>query len=1240
MFKRYPYSGWLAISIILWCITGYHYYSGKHALKAENMATAVGKDLNNREQAYGHFIKNTSLVRKIFADSLSESDLGTLQGLPFYVFAYNSDSLIFWNSNEVLSDCSENDTGTKIVRNQKGVFIQECVAYSGKSKDQKLTILFPIVINYPIENDYLQSHFAADSRIPVSTDIVATPAGRSIPVYTSSGKAPQFYLIVHKEDIPHYTPDAMMVVLIIISLLASVSWLQLLIIRITEKRSILTGLNITIGVILLARGLIYWFGLPFGLRNLKFFSPDLYASSSFLPSLGDMLLNTLCMLWIIVFIIRHVPYKQAGIKTENKKLKTGIALLIMAALLVYAFGFVNSIRSLVLDSNISFDVSHFYSINIYTLLGLLTIAILTVVSCIVIYLLNTQLNNYIKRKGTKYLILVAALVLVVAPGINEHEHFYIFLGSWLFLFVVLLDVQKLEMVADLFTPHMIFWAIFVCLFSTGLLQYFNHVKERATRELFAESNATTRRDNQTEYIINKIIKSIQKDKSVKQFFLKPSVTGRRGLDEHLDAAYLRGQLSKYTAKVLVYDDKERGLSNKDTFSYSDIQREKEQAMPISNDLYFSESQDNEHYYLAVIPILYDSATKKTGHIFVNLVLKKARNEIVYLELLQPAGAKTSQSDAEFPYAIYENGKLISHTSNYPFPDYLRQDTPSNKYTFYSKQGASELWYNDNDKKTVVVAHFHNPGLELITLFSYLFGIEILLAVIIMLYQLYLSYLLQPGLRSHLIRFTLRRRIHFSMLFVVLVSFLIIGVVTIAFFTDQYKNNNKAKLESAMQTVQQSIQLYMNQSTTAITEHAFDSISHTNKFKGFAAKLASDLKIDLNIYNIFGAMEVTSQEEIYDRGLLARLIRPDAYYQLDELSKSLLIQNEKIGKLSYLSCYVPLHDQNGNPYGYMNVPFFSSEKELNLQISNIVVTLINLYAFIFLFSSFLTIFITRWLTRTFNIIIRQFGMLNLQRNERINWPYDDEIGMLVKEYNKMVKTLEENAVLLAQSERESAWREMAKQVAHEIKNPLTPMRLNIQHLQQALHANHPDAKQLAEKVSDSLIEQIDSLSYIASEFSNFAKMPEARTEELDLNNVIDIAMELYKNDSNIMLSINKYGTPLQVISDKSQLMRVFTNLIENAKQAVPQGTICYIAVESKVVDGYAQVSVNDNGMGISPEAQKKIFQPYFTTKTSGTGLGLTMSKKIVEFWKGDIWFETTVGKGTTFFIKLPLLKKEE
>lgn len=289
-----------------------------------------------------------------------------------------------------------------------------------------LTVLFPIVVQYSLENDYLKSHYAAADYIPISTQVLSTPDTASLVVNASNGK-PLFYLHFHRQDIQRWVPDATMIWLIIAAIVFSVSWLQLIIIRVVRARSSLSGFLITFGILATLRVIIYLKGFPFGLQNLKFFSPSLYASSMLLPSLGDMLLNALSLLWLVIFIVRHVPYRNVNVPIRSKALRVVIAILIIGMVVGYSFGFLNVIRSLVLDSNMSFDLSHFYAINGFTIIGLFTISLITAVSCIIIYLLNIRLNLLLHSKLIKYLLLLVIGVIFLIPCMKQHEDFYYFL---------------------------------------------------------------------------------------------------------------------------------------------------------------------------------------------------------------------------------------------------------------------------------------------------------------------------------------------------------------------------------------------------------------------------------------------------------------------------------------------------------------------------------------------------------------------------------------------------------------------------------------------------------------------------------------------------------------------------------------------------------------------------------------------------------------------------------------------
>lgn len=257
------------------------------------------------------------------------------------------------------------------------------------------------------------------------------------------------------------------------------------------------------------------------------------------------------------------------------------------------------------------------------------------------------------------------------------------------------------------------------------------------------------------------------------------------------------------------------------------------------------------------------------------------------------------------------------------------------------------------------------------------------------------------------------------------------------------------------------------------------------------------------------------------------------------------------------------------------------------------------------------------------------------NEAIVWNRDDEIGELVQEYNKMVNKLEESASLLAKSEREGAWREMARQVAHEIKNPLTPMKLSIQYLQKAIDGNAPDAKGIAQRVAGTLVEQIDYLSAIASDFSSFANIGNPRLEQISLYDSIQSVVDLFRMDTRAVIHFDAVAKDIRVHADRTHLNRLFTNLVRNAIEAVPSDRDPEIFIILTVHNGNAFIEIKDNGNGIPEEVREKIFYPNFTTKTSGTGLGLAMCKGIVEQIKGKIWFETETGSGTSFFVQIPL-----
>jgi len=354
-------------------------------------------------------------------------------------------------------------------------------------------------------------------------------------------------------------------------------------------------------------------------------------------------------------------------------------------------------------------------------------------------------------------------------------------------------------------------------------------------------------------------------------------------------------------------------------------------------------------------------------------------------------------------------------------------------------------------------------------------------------------------------------------------------------------------------------------------------------------------------------------------------------------KARIVQKESIGELTYYSAYVPFINNQNQLLAYLNIPYFTKETPLRQELMRVMVAVINIYALLVLFSILIAVYLSNRITEPLHLVQQRIHDIGLEKtNQRVEYNGNDEIAELVNEYNRMLDELGRSAVLLAKSERESAWREMARQVAHEIKNPLTPMKLSVQLLERSQRNNDPDFDQRFSNVTRTLIEQIDSLSSIASAFSQFAKMPEARTELVDVAERIKQSVQLFKESTFTKVSVDyPSDKPIYIIADNERMLQVFNNLIKNAIQSIPKNREGKIVVSLRKLRGRVIIEIKDNGSGISPEMEKKLFQPNFTTKTSGTGLGLAIVKNIVEEAEGSIWFQSKVGKGTSFFISFPV-----
>ena len=475
--------------------------------------------------------------------------------------------------------------------------------------------------------------------------------------------------------------------------------------------------------------------------------------------------------------------------------------------------------------------------------------------------------------------------------------------------------------------------------------------------------------------------------------------------------------------------------------------------------------------------------------------------------------------------------------------------------------------------------------------------------------------------------SLRARIFIYMILLVVVASILIAAVTVYQYNEQSRDYHEQRLDRKEAQLLSSINYVLKETSWPRETEYLDLI-----FKEKIYEIANIQNVAFNLYDLEGTL-LKSSKPSFENDSLNRCISTETLNNLwQSVDKRYVEENEQLGA-DYQSSYIIFTDAKSKPLGILNVPYFEDDSFNEAELREFLKRLGYTYLVMFLVAIAFAYFVSKFITRSLKTISEKMIETRLEKsNEKIELKgASSEIALLVEAYNSMIDELEESAVKLATSEREEAWREMAKQVAHEIKNPLTPMRLSVQSFQRKFDPKDPQVNQKVEEFSKTLIQQIDTMSSIASAFSNFAKMPVQKNEMLNVVEVIDLALDIFSDTD-----INFESNQKKIIAkfDRTQLIRVVTNLVKNSIQAIPKTVEPKIDVKVYEEESNVVITITDNGQGISEENKSKIFEPKFTTKSSGMGLGLPMIKNIIQTYNGTITFDSLEGNGTTFKVTFP------
>lgn len=951
--------------------------------------------------------------------------------------------------------------------------------------------------------------------------------------------------------------------------------------------------------------------------EFEIFDPSVYASSYFLPSLGDLILH----LFLAVGVFSILQQFRAGF---IKRIPLFVRAFVLVLLLDMVIGVV---AGLVMDSNISFDLHNFFSLNYLSLLALLCAGLMM----FMVIRLFSGLGFYSAEKETTsfkvhllHWILGTGLFLLfqyAEAGRGPKEFVFSVSSAWIILglFGIAGYLQLQTRISAL---------VLSALLSAVCLHQAQLAHEKEYLRIFA-SRLTSSHDVESEYIFRNIENKLAEE------FLQPADYDnydqrKEGFESRIRQLYFSGYLDKFEVLFFTFDSSGKNTNKNEQYPRDFLNRTYnfETFPSLSNYFYRIKNPAPINGYIAK----FENCDLKGsfGETFIILQPKFFQRSYYYPPFLAHRENTGPFDMNQYAYAVYASGKLVRQKGDYSYA--LEYDAESLGQPGWAK-GFHHFVSKESQQTIVVISKDFSKVSLLLSLISLMLLLLLIIAAILFIITLFNGWPLKNEIKTSDRQMELlSTRIRIALVVMALAGLLLSVVFNINYSTRQNEDRERNLLSTKLRDV--SLQL---QNVSDLDGKLGDK----ERIQLLINEISEAQKTDLNLFDTSGLLLAGSKPQIFEDQFVAPLMHPDALRELRGRNLSQFLQNEQVGGHTFVSAYLPFFNANRDLIAYINVPFFSESNAIRRELSSYITTLINIYVLLILFSLAIASFISKRITEPLRLLKEKISGITLGgSNELIEWKHNDEIGDLVREYNAALQKLDQSARLIAESEREGAWKEMAKQVAHEIKNPLTPMKLNIQHLQRAWKDGHPQLEEMFAKVTRILIEQIDGLSTLATEFSNFAKMPVENMTECDMAKVVDQAVHLFDNTEGVTLFCEIEEKPAMVFADPEQLSRVFTNLIKNAVQAIPADRNGRIEVRLKRLARKKcwLVEVKDNGNGIPEGLRDKIFIPNFSTKTSGMGLGLAISKKIIENSKGNIWFDTGM-HGTSFYVEIPVFEAQ-
>lgn len=1148
------------------------------------------------EDRLNDLLKIQTDVFRVLVNGYSEDADLDLTQTPFLSRVFENGELVRWSDNKKLPAYSQ-------LRQQDSLYYLEhstgkyLVQRKSVQEEGVITDFFSILVleeSFQILNKYLSDQYNTEvfDRKPFEV-----------------GKDHPFKIKYRDQELFSIVPSGAakdrLVSVAVWIILACLPFLVLELIRIIRSRMGKRPVLTTCLSLVSLRVFLLVLDFPGKWLDVPIFDKVFYNSSLLNFTMGDVFLNYAFLVLIAIIISNSKEWNVVSFgKGMSLLLAIGTAALVYAN--IWLFHWV--IGDLITHSQIQYDITDSIQFDLPRVVAYCIVLIAAVFYFMVNHLL-ARVTSELKMAGGIFLLVhLVALALFI---LSFQDLFPIFILQFAWYWIMYLtDLSlKFAVVKRVALEYVLSVAAILSLSFAFTVFHFHEIKELEDKKKFA-NKLILEKDILGEFYLNEILEEFRNDATIENR-LNGGIFARQNIREKVRRQFISSYFDKYELEVSLFDS-DSSLLDVEGEGYNFFVKR------VSNPDFKTDYEgiylinDSENISLRRYTCLLTIGGE--GFMVINLNRKRNISTSVFPELLVESRYE-QESTNQFDYTIFRNGEVMYGQGFYGHSNHLESRDLNNPRLYddgMTKEGRHFYGMTTQDGRTIVIFSPSYPNKNWVTNFSFLFLLLIvLISVIGLVYRLVLNFK----------TLTLANKIQLYLALGFLIPLFVTGLTLLNTLNRSYKQ------EITRNYLKQSLSISAN--LVDETAKYVNNESDLNAYANYVGDISGFVQADLNVYDAEGRLITTSQPGIFRLSLLSDRINPAAFRALRDNNQNIIL-DESIGLLDYKTTYTSITGySDGQMYGIVALPFFDSKGHLRNQQKEVFANLLMIFALIFLFALISGNYILNYLIGPLKVVANHLKQTSWEGNQPIDYQSDDEIGALVLEYNQMLVKLDRNREALARSQKESAWKEIARQVAHEIKNPLTPMRLKIQQMQRDLDDEYKVM------VLESLIKQIDTLSDIADSFSEFAKMPAPENEDFDLTEVVSQATQLHVG-KNIKISAHLPLDPVIVWADPKITSRVLNNLILNSIQAVKDGVEVEIEIRMWLDDNKVLVSCQDNGMGIPEDIRDKIFSTYFSTKSTGSGIGLAVAKKGIENAGGNIWFETEEGVGTTFYISLPIV----